>query len=356
MNTPTPDIRSVLLRLVGGGPLSEAQAEQVFELVLSGAVDESQIASLLSLLAARGPSIDELVAGARVMRRHLTPVPFEATPAGPGRTAPVVIDTCGTGGAPKAFNVSTGAALVTAAAAPGRVAVAKHGGRSRTGRGSAEVLQRLGVNVDAAPTTQARCLAELGVCFSFAVNHHPAMKHAAAVRRSLGFPTIFNLLGPLANPARAPRQLIGTYSPEAAGRLAEALARLGTERSLVVTSRDGMDELTTTDVNLLWWVRGAQVSAETLDASTLGLARATIDELRTADLDGAVALLRSVLEGQAGPARDVVVLNAGAALAVAGAAPDFATGLTMAREAIDAGRAIEILRGLARLSNEPAAP
>ena len=205
------EIDRVPSRLVAGERLSEDEASTVFEALLSGELDEAQIGCILSLIQARGVTVDELVGAARAMRAHVTPVPF--TP----REGEVLIDTCGTGGAAKTFNVSTAAAIVAAASEPPpgsgirRVVVAKHGNRSRTGRGSAEVLAGLGVNIEASPEVQARCLKEIGVCFSFAMRHHPAMRHAAGPRRSLGFPTLFNLLGPLTNPARAPRQLLGVY-------------------------------------------------------------------------------------------------------------------------------------------------
>jgi anthranilate phosphoribosyltransferase len=288
--------------------------------------------------------VSELVAGARVLRRHLTPV-------SPLDSAATLIDTCGTGGAPKTFNISTIAAIVIAAAAPGRVAVAKHGGRSRTGRGSAEVLSRLGVNVDATPHVQARCLADAGVCFCFSVNHHPAMRHVAPVRKSLGFPTIFNLLGPLANPAAVRRQVIGTYSPAAASTLASAIAALGADHVLVVTSQDGMDELTTTSTTTIHEVRNGKVTTSELDAQPLGLPRAPLSALQAPDLDHAVAIFRAVLDGQPGPPRDVVLLNAAAGLIVGSAAADFAEGIAHARRAIDSGAATTTLQNLVRISN-----
>src|SRR5947207_1125205 len=179
-------IRETLARLVAGHHLTAEQAESLFEDILGGLLDDAQIAAVLALIQVRSPSVNELVGAARVMRRHATPIPCQPTSAG------VILDTCGTGGTPKTFNISTLAAIVVAGAAPGKVRVAKHGNRSRSGRGSAEVLAALGVNVEAGPLVQARCLEEAGVCFCFAPHHHPAAKHAAGARRSLGFPTIFN--------------------------------------------------------------------------------------------------------------------------------------------------------------------
>jgi len=191
-------IRDSLDKLLASRSLTRAQATTTFDEILSGRADDAQIAALLALIQSRGATVDELTGAAESMRRHAAHVPVQDSIDAP------IIDTCGTGGAPKAFNVSTCAAIVAAAAAPKKIRVAKHGNRSRTGRGSAEVLAALGVNIDASLETQARCLDTVGVCFCFAIHHHPAVKHAMPARRSLGFPTIFNLLGPLTNPANAP--------------------------------------------------------------------------------------------------------------------------------------------------------
>ncbi|MFG0284910.1 MAG: anthranilate phosphoribosyltransferase [Phycisphaerales bacterium JB039] len=340
------EITRTLSDLLAGRSLSEAEAEAVFEQLLSGALSESQIAALLTLIQQRGATVDELVGAARVMRRHVTAVECEA-PDGA-----VVIDTCGTGGAPKTFNISTAVALVVAAAAPRKVLVAKHGNRSRSGRGSAEVLGQLGVNVDAPPEAQARCLREVGVCFCFAIHHHPAAKHAAPTRKALGFPTLFNILGPLTNPARASRQLIGIYQPDLVDLEAEALARLGAERAMVVHGLDGMDEISTTGPTKIAHVEGGSVRIEQFDAADLGVPRASLDDLKASTLDGAAELIRAVLAGREGPARDIVELNAGAALMVAGAAADIGAGMGMARAAIDSGAAERTLGELARISQE----
>lgn len=339
--------------LLSGATLSEADAESLFEALLSGAYDDAQIAAVLTLIQSRGVTVDELAGAARVMRRHVAPVPC------PADDSAVVIDTCGTGGAPKTFNVSTAAAFVVAAArpthpgAPSRILVAKHGNRSRSGRGSAEVLQHLGVNVDAPPAVQARCLDEAGVCFCFAIHHHPAAKRAGPARRSLGFPTIFNLLGPLTNPAGASRQLIGTYAPHFVDRLAYALARLGSARAMVVHGDDGMDEISTAAPTLIASIDGPNVTLSRLDPATLGIPRAAPDDLAARDLDHAARIVRDVLAGVRGPHRDIVALNAAAAIAVAGAAPDIASALPIAAEAIDSGRAATALTTLANLSHLP---
>ncbi len=342
-------IADALAHLVAGGRLSEDQAHDVFMHLLSGASDPAQIAALLALIQSRGASIDEIVGAARVMRSAVVRVP---TPAGA-----TIIDTCGTGGTPKTFNISTIAAIVVAAAGRGlspTLAVAKHGNRSRSGRGSAEVLAGLGVNVDASPQTEASCLSQAGVCFCFAIHHHPAMKHAAAPRRALGFPTIFNVLGPLTNPAGADRQLIGVYRPELVEKVAQALARLGARRAMVVHGSDGLDEITTTGSTLIAHVEhgaaGTTVRTETLHPESLGLRLAKPADLIASDLDHAVRIARDVLEGKVGPASDIVALNAAAALVIGGAADSIAEGLALAKHTLASGAASATLAKLVSIS------
>jgi anthranilate phosphoribosyltransferase len=342
------EIHDTLRHLVAGQSLSAEQAEGLFEALLTGTLDEAQIAGVLALLQSRGVTVDEIVGAARVMRRHVTPVPRPA-----GCEDAVLIDTCGTGGAPKTFNVSTAAAIVAAASRGDgpRVLVAKHGNRSRTGRGSAEVLGALGVAVDASVEVQSACLGEAGVCFCFAIHHHPAMKHAVGPRRSLGFPTIFNLLGPLTNPGGADRQLIGVYDARFLPLVAEALARLGATRAIIAHGVDGLDELSTTGPTLLAHVRDGQCSQETLDLASVGITPARLEDLQARDVADAAAIIRRVFAGESGPYRDIVLLNAAAALVVAGVTKEIAPALEVAAEAIDSGRADETLETLVRVSN-----
>lgn len=353
MSDPMPqnmlpgEISAALGHVTSGGLLSEHQTQGLFTELLSGHLTDAQIVALLTALAHRGPTVDELTGAARVMRRHVTAIP---TPPGLRAT---LIDTCGTGGAPKTLNVSTAAALVASAAAPGTVAVAKHGNRSRTGRGSAEVLAALGVNVDATPAVQSRCLAEAGVCFCFAIHHHPAMKHAAAARKSLAFPTIFNALGPMTNPAGASRQLIGVYRQDLAQTMAAALARLGAAHAMVVHGLDGLDEITTTAPTVIARVRDGAVHTSTFDARAVLGRSARLEDLAANDLDDAAARVRSILEGRQGPARDIVLVNAAAALLVADAFADWPEALAAAEHAIDSGAALRTLRTLAAVSNRP---
>lgn len=332
-------IGDLLARIASGGTLDEHASELVFSSLLAGEMDPAQIGALLAMLQIRGITPDELTGAARVMRARVERVPFHAPPG------TVIVDTCGTGGAPKTFNVSTAAAFVVAGARPepgrgvDRVVVAKHGNRSRTGRGSAEVLARLGVNIDASPATQAACLDRAGVCFCFAIHHHPAMKHAAPVRRALGFPTAFNLLGPLTNPAGADRQLIGVYRPEFVGLLSETLRRLGAAHAMVVHSDDGLDELTVTAPITAARVRHGQIITERIEPQRLGLPRAEIASVQARDDAHAAEMVRGILGGHAGPAADMVVLTAAAALLVADAVTSLESGIASARDSIASGRA-----------------
>ncbi|MCC6678970.1 MAG: anthranilate phosphoribosyltransferase [Phycisphaerales bacterium] len=346
------EITPILARLLHAGALSTEESEWLFEELLSGRLSEAQIGAVLSLMQSRGVTVDELLGAARVMRRHVTAVPFSPPP---GQRVSIV-DTCGTGGAPKTFNISTAAAIIAAAASPHhtggpvRVCVAKHGNRSRTGRGSAEVLAALGVTVDAPPDVQAVCLAEAGVCFCFAIHHHPAMRHAAGARRALGFPTIFNLLGPLTNPAGAQRQLIGVYAAELIEPVARTLARLGAQRAMVVHGLDGLDEITTTAPTRIAAVEGGVVEFFELIPRGLGIAPATIADLVIADVEASARAVREVLAGEPGPRSDIAVLNAAGAILVAGAAAAWPDAVRAARDAIETGRASATLDQLIRCS------
>lgn len=342
-------MQQILQQLLSGQPLSRAEADRAFEIILTGQANEMQVAAMLSLLAVKGVTPDELVAGAAAMRRHVKRLPVTDDPARP------ILDTCGTGGAPKTFNISTAAALVAAAARnPGgaveRVRVAKHGGRSRTGRGSAEVLALLGVNIDATPEVQARCLDGCGVCFSFAVNHHPAMKFAAGPRKSLGFPTIFNLLGPLTNPGGARRQLLGVWDGKYAPMLAKALIELGCDGAMVVHGLDGMDEITTCDQTFIARVRGGAVDTRTFDPLTIGVARSARGGFAADSPEASAALIRRIIENDRAKeidgARDIVRINAAAALIVGGMTDRWEPALAMVDEAIVSGHAAETLKGL----------
>lgn len=344
-------MRDLIEQLLADQPLSESQAEEAFERIFRGEADDAQIAAILALIQRRQATVDELVGAARVMRRHAQKVATDDLPEGAR-----VLDTCGTGGTPKTFNISTAAAIIVAAAGRSKsVYVAKHGNRSRSGRGSAEVLATLGVNIDATPDVQARCLRDVGVCFCFAIRHHPAAKHAANVRLSLGVPTIFNLLGPLTNPAGAPRQLLGVFDTSRVEPMAQALTRLGAERAWIVHSEDGLDEIATSAPTFIAEVKGGAVTTRTLDPAELGIERSTLDQLRAADLDHAAAMIRAILDGDESealrPAREITLLNAAAALVVTDAATDLHEGLELARHALADGAAATTLRELASASH-----
>ncbi len=326
-------------QLIRGERLDENQAEALFGRLMGGELDDARIGAVLALLQAGGPTVDEVVGGARVMRANVGRVPF--VPEGDQR----LIDTCGTGGAPKTFNVSTAAAIV-AAAADDRVRVAKHGNRSRTGRGSAEVLGELGVNVDASAEVQAACLREVGVCFCFAIHHHPAMRHVIGARRSLGVPTIFNVLGPLTNPAGARRQLIGVYAPHLIDLIAGGLARLGVDRAVVMHSREGLDEIGLAGVTDAALVEGGRVERVEIDPAAMGLTSVPREGLVADDVAASAAMIRRVLEGESGGPRDMVVANAAAALWVASVCEAIGEGVPLARAAIDSGRAAGLLARL----------
>lgn len=337
------DARVAIANLISGASLLERDADALFERVLHGEVDAAQLAAILVLIQSRGATVDEIVGAARAMRRHVTRVPVEGI-----APSAVLLDTCGTGGTAKTFNISTAAAIVAASAGRGRMAVAKHGNRSRSGRGSAEALAHLGVNVDASAETQSRCLREAGVCFCFAIHHHPAMRHAAGPRTSLGVPTIFNVLGPLTNPAGATHQVMGVYRRELVRPIAAALARLGSTRAMVVHSDDGLDEISPCAPTSAAIVEGGKIREATITPEDAGLGRCDIGEIQAGTLEASGLMFRSVLEGKKGGARNAVVLNAAAALVVAGVAGTLREGVERACGAIDSGDATRTLEALVR--------
>ena len=336
---------SLLGRLSGGEDLSFDEMQDAIGQVMTGGCGEAEIAILLTALRAKGETVDEVAGAAAAMRRHMTPIRSRHTQ---------LLDTCGTGGGGSdIFNVSTTAALVIAAAG---VPVAKHGNRSVTSKsGSADVLAKLGVNIEASVPQVERCLDELGVCFCFAPLMHPAMKHVAAVRKQLGVRTIFNLLGPLANPAGARFQLLGVGLAELRPLIASALKRLGTERALVVSGRDGLGEVTLANTTDVTRVESQSETEFTWSPEDFGLTRASLDEMRVAGPAESATLVRGVLAAEPGPARDIVVLNAAAGLMAAGRATSPLEAVAVVTEAIDCGEAARLLRRLVRLSHEPIA-
>jgi anthranilate phosphoribosyltransferase len=321
--------------------LTMDEAAAAMGAIMRGETAPAQIAGLLIGLSMKGERPAELVGFARTMRAEAVPL---AAPAGE------VFDTCGTGGDRSgSFNISTAAAIVLAACG---VRVAKHGNRSVSSRcGSADVLEALGVNVSAPPAVVERCLADVGVAFFFAPTFHPAMRHAGQARRDLGVRTAFNLLGPLTNPASPSRQIVGVPRPELTELLARALLLLGAERAWVVHGADGLDELSTTGYTKVSECRGGAVQTFYVHPAEYGLAKASLDALRGGDAATNAAMVQQVLEGNAGPARDIVLLNAGAALFIAGRVESVRAGITHAAEAIDNGRAKRVLQQLGASSH-----
>jgi anthranilate phosphoribosyltransferase len=337
------DLGPYIRTLVAGNTLTFGDAQAAFASLMLGASHHAEMGALLALLATRLPTADELAGAAAVMRAHVdhleTGVPPEQ-----------LLDTAGTGGTAKLFNVSTTAAIVAAAAG---AKVAKHGNRSRTGRGSAEVLGALGVNVDAGRAAQRRCMDRAGICFCFAIHHHPAARHAMPVRKALGIPTIFNLLGPLTNPAGARRQVMGVYAPQFVMPVARALAELGVERALVIHGTDGLDEVSITAPTIVAEVNGTSVTERRIDARALGLREAPHEALMAPSLEGAAALASALVEGrERGPALDMLLANAAAAIASAGIVDDLVDGVGVARAAIESGAARDVLERLRAASTE----
>ncbi len=331
----------LLRRLLAGENLTRDQAHGAFGQIMDGAFSDSQTAGLLVALAAKGESVEEIAGAAQAMREHVTPIETGGAD---------VIDTCGTGGTHLAtVNISTAAALVLAGAG---VKVAKHGNRTHTRpSGSADVLEALGVNLDAAPDVVARCLAEAGVCFCFAVRCHPAMKHAVPIRKALGIRTIFNILGPLTNPAGAKRQVMGVFDGTLTETIANVLATLGAVRAMVVHAEDGLDEISTTALTKISELKDGQVSTQTVQPEDFGMKRATLEDLMVNSARQSAEMIRDALAGQAGCVRDIVVLNAAAGLIVADKAPNIPAAMLLAQKAIDSGAATEALEKLVALSN-----
>ena len=334
-------LSNLLEKLLRREDLTMNEAAGAMEEIMDGRAQPSQIAGLLIALAMKGERPAEIVGFARTMRARATPLSREYAP---------VFDTCGTGGdRAHTFNVSTVAALVLAACG---VRVAKHGNRSVSSRcGSADLFEALGVNVAAEPAVVERCLDEAGIAFFFAPTFHPSMRHAGPTRRELGVRTAFNLLGPLTNPAGAKRQLVGVPRPELTELVARSLALLGTERAWVVHGADGLDEISTGGYTKVSECRDGEVNTFYLHPSDVGLPKSAPDALRGGNADDNAAIARRVLAGEAGPPRDVVLLNAAAALLIAGKVDRIQDGLSMVATAIDSGRAAAVLDGLRRVSS-----
>jgi len=322
--------------------LTVDEAAAAMDTIMDGQAQPSQMAGFLVGLAMKGERPAEIVGLARTMRARAVKLSRPYDP---------VFDTCGTGGdGAHTFNVSTVAALVLAACG---VRVAKHGNRSASSRcGSADLFEKLGVNISATPEVAERCLEDAGIAFLFAQTFHPSMKHAAQTRRDLGVRTAFNLLGPLTNPAGAKRQLVGVARPELTELVARSLAQLGAARAWVVHGADGLDEISTTGYTKVSECRDGAVNTFYLHPGDVGLGKTAPSTLTGGDAAKNADIAKAVLAGAEGPARDIVLLNAGASLLIAGRASTIPEGIAMAAEAIDSGRAADVLERLIRISND----
>jgi len=322
-------IKEALSKIVCGSDLNMAEAKEVMREIMRGRATQAQIGAFLTAMRMKGETASEIAGCAQAMRESAIAVKPKQK---------LLVDTCGTGGdSSGTFNISTTAAFVAAGA---RLAVAKHGNRSISSRcGSADLLQALGVNLELSAEQVAQCIDEVGIGFLFAPLLHPAMKYALGPRQEIGLRTIFNILGPLSNPAQAKRQLLGVYDSKLTELLAEVLHALGTEHAFVVYGANGLDELSVTGPNKVSRLYNSQVDTYYLDPQELGLPRARLNDLAGGTTEDNAAITKALLKGEKGPKRDVVLLNAAAALIAGGKAISFSEGLALAAEAIDSGNA-----------------
>ena len=338
------NLKQLLGLAATGQALTEQQAEAAFGIMMSGDATPAQMGGFLMALRVRGETVPEITGAARAMRAKMTTI---EAPDG-------AIDVCGTGGDGTAtYNISTASQFVIAAC---DVPVAKHGNRALSSKsGAADVLAALGVNLDADMSLVQKALKEAGTCFLMAPRHHSAMRHVGPTRVELGTRTIFNLLGPLSNPARVKRQLVGVFSADWIEPLAQVLKGLGHERAWVVHGADGMDELSTTGTSRVAELKDGEITTFEVTPEELGLPRASLADLRGGNGEENARALRALLGGEAGPFRDIVLLGSAAALTIAGKAADLKEGLVLAAEAIDSSRAAQVLERLVAITNEQAA-
>ncbi len=334
-------IKETINRLVEGKPISRTDAFNAVLEIMNGDATPAQIGAFLAALRIRGETPDVIAGAAEAMRSKFTAIPIDKD---------VVVDTCGTGGdGAHTFNISTAAAFVTAGAG---VTVAKHGNRSVSSKcGSADVLAALGVKITVPPETMIRSLQQIGIAFLFAPTLHPAMKHAIGPRRELGMRSIFNILGPLCNPAGARYGVLGVYSPELAPVLAEAAAALGAVHLFVVHGHDGLDEITTTTGTLVCEVVKGRINTFEFEPAGVGIPTAEPGDLTGGTPDENARIINEILSGRKGPHRDIVLLNSAAAIVAAGVAPDFESGLKLAAESVDSGKALQKLNQLIAVTN-----
>ena len=334
-------IREAIAKLIQREDLRREEAEAIMQEIMLGSATPSQIGAFIIALRMKGETAEEIAGCASAMRSHAIKVQTKRSP---------LVDTCGTGGdGTGTFNISTVVAFVVAGAG---IAVAKHGNRSVSSRcGSADVLETLGASIDLGPTAVGKCLDEIGLGFLFAPRLHPAMKYAAVPRREIGARTVFNLLGPLTNPAGASRQLLGVYDPALTDTIARVLALMNTDCALVVHGAGGLDELSVTGVNKITQLQNGNITTYSLDPQELGLPLEEPASLEGGLPDENAKIVKDLLQGQEGAKRNVVLLNASAALLAAGKAADFSEGLSLAAQSIDTGKALDKLEQFIHLSN-----
>ena len=342
---PVTDLKGFIAQVAQGRPLTRAQAELAFGIMMSGEATPAQMGGLLMAMRVRGETIDEITGAVTAMRDKMLRID----------ALPDAIDVCGTGGDQAGtLNISTAVAFVCAAC---NVPVAKHGNRAASSKsGAADVLAALGVNIDADLETIQRALVEVGTTFMWAQKHHSAMRHVAPSRVELGTRTIFNIMGPLSNPAGVKRQLLGVFAEQWLEPIAEVLRNLGTEHAWVVHGGDGLDEITTTTVTHVCELKDGKIRRFEISPGDYGMRIASSEELRGGDPAQNAQAIRDLFDGTVGPYRDIVLLNAAAALVVADAAKDMRQGVAMAAEAIDFAKARKVLEDLIRVTNEPNAP
>src|SRR3990172_8505472 len=334
-------IKEAITKLVEKTDLTGVETETVMEEIMSGLATQAQIASFLTALRIKGETVEEITGAARVMRRKATRINVAAHN---------IVDTCGTGGdRSHTFNISTSAAFVVAGAG---VTVAKHGNRSVSSAcGSADVLKALGVNIDIQPERGERCVNEIGIGFLFAPVHHPAMRYAIGPRQEIGIRTMFNILGPLTNPAGASCQIIGVYSAHLTETLAHVLLNLGSTHCMVVHGSDGLDEITITGETRVSEGRKGKVRTYQIRPGDYGIKTGTIEDIKGGNADDNAGILKKILEGEMGQRRDIVLLNAAAGIFVGGKASDLNSAIRVAEESIDSGKALAKLEALKRATN-----
>lgn len=347
-------IKEAIGKVVLRQDLTETEMIEVMNQIMGGEATPAQVGAFLTALRMKGETIEEIAGAARVMRDHATPIrvgkALDIDREEINLDRETILDTCGTGGSgTKSFNISTTVAFVVSACG---VKVAKHGNRSISSAcGSADVLEALGVNLNVTPQQVESCINEVGVGFLFAPALHGAMKHAIGPRREIGIRSIFNILGPLTNPAGADRQVLGVYDEKLVEMLAKVLAKLGCRRGFVVHGQDGMDEITLTGPTRIAEINADQVSLSTIEPEDFGLRRCLLSDLQGGDAEENAAIVRDVLGGNEGPKRDIVLLNSAYALVASGIVESVESGLQKARNTIDAGLAKAKLEGLVTLTN-----